>query len=87
MGEWRNDKKNGKGILKLYNGHVFQGSWDDDQFVGGTVTFSNGDRYDGELLNQNRHGFGTYNYKNNNTEYRGRWENGERNGVGIIFVI
>jgi hypothetical protein len=27
VGEWKNDKKDGRGVLKLKNGHVFEGTW------------------------------------------------------------
>jgi len=33
VGEWKNDKKNGTGILRLKNGNIFEGQWVDDSFV------------------------------------------------------
>jgi antitoxin component YwqK of YwqJK toxin-antitoxin module len=34
MGQFKDDKKNGKGIFYHANGKVQQGMWSDDQFIG-----------------------------------------------------
>ena len=44
------------------------------------MTYSNGDKYEGELNDYKREGSGIYNYSNNNTEYRGLWHNNMKNG-------
>jgi hypothetical protein len=42
------------------------------------------DKYDGEFLNGNRHGFGTYFYANGN-KYTGEWNNDRPNGKGTMI--
>ena len=42
------------------------------------------DKYDGEFLNGNRHGFGTYFYANGN-KYIGEWSNDRPNGKGTMI--
>jgi hypothetical protein len=42
------------------------------------------DKYDGEFLNGNRHGFGTYFYANGN-KYIGEWNNDRPNGKGTMI--
>jgi len=33
VGEWKNDFKHGKGVLRLRNGNNFEGRWEMDRFV------------------------------------------------------
>ncbi len=51
-------------MLKLKNGHSFEGKWVEDDFVEGIVLYSNGDVYEGEMKNYLRNGYGTYTYYN-----------------------
>lgn len=43
--------------------------------------FSNGERYEGELMNGRKHGFGKYIYENGN-KYEGLWADDRKNGRG-----
>ena len=80
VGDWKNDKKHGSGRLTLNNGTILDGEWQNDIYRSGTVTYSNGDKYEGEMSDNRRQGYGTYNYANNQTTYKGRWNNNGKTG-------
>ena len=44
----------------------------------------NGDKYDGEWLNNQMHGQGRYVWKNNARVYEGSFENGLKHGEGVL---
>jgi len=46
---WVNDLKHGKGVLRLTNGTVYEGEWENDEFLAGEVRYSNGDIYRGQM--------------------------------------
>lgn len=46
--------------------------------------YPNGDKYYGELKNENPHGTGKMIYAKNGDVYEGHWENGKRSGHGIM---
>ena len=47
-GEWKQDKKEGKGVKVWNNGDKYDGEWKNDLREGkGTHCFSNGDKYVG----------------------------------------
>lgn len=48
------------------------------------LTYGNGDRYVGELLNGQRHGYGIYYYKNGRVWF-GQYRQGVRQGFGVLF--
>ena len=59
--------RNGIGIMKFSNGHVYVGEWSNDLFNGkGTYFFDNGERYEGQLKGGRKQGKGTYYYANGN---------------------
>ena len=33
-GDWKDDKRNGRGVVKLANGDTYEGDWKDDIFNG-----------------------------------------------------
>lgn len=80
---WRNDKKNGKGVI-IQGGCVFEALWVDDQIVSrsGTISYPNGDKYEGEV-NEHMHktGKGRMDY-NNKTYYEGEWKDDMKHGFG-----
>ena len=49
-----------------------------------TLININGDKYEGEILNEERSGYGINYYKNGN-KYEGWWENDLENGTGSLF--
>ena len=47
-GEWKNDKRDGKGIMIFANGGKYEGEWKGDLMNGkGTYFFQNGDVFHG----------------------------------------
>lgn len=65
-GEWRDDMRNGKGVMDHSDGTRCEGDWVNDLPCTkskaaerlGTVTYPNGDRYVGELREDSKHGKG-----------------------------
>lgn len=65
-GEWKNDKKNGHGVMKFHNGDVYEGEWIDGHKNGrGSYSLANGDSYEGYIVNDKKQGRGIYKWKNN----------------------
>jgi len=52
----------------------------------GILTFSNGDKYEGDLVNNKKHGHGVYTYKNGDV-FDGEWVNGLKCGNGVLKSI
>ena len=49
-GEFKNDKRNGKGILKVADGDYYEGEFKDDKKDGiGIIKWANGNQYEGEF--------------------------------------
>ena len=93
-GEWKNDKKNGKGVFTsshYYNcrktvGMKYEGEFKDDKFDGyGITTYTNGDKYEGEWKNSKQYGKGTVSYLDG-SKYEGEWVNGHFQGIGIFYL-
>jgi parvulin-like peptidyl-prolyl isomerase len=50
VGEWKQDKRNGKGTLSIPNGDMYEGEFKDDKFDGkGTYTYADGRSYTGDF--------------------------------------
>ena len=43
----------------------------------GTITFANGDEYDGQWKDDKMHGEGTFTWTNGTVEHQGEWANGK----------
>ena len=93
-GQWRNDKKNGKGTFTsshYYNcknkiGMKYEGEFQDDRFEGyGVVTYTNGDKYEGEWKRNKQYGKGTVTYLDG-SKYVGEWKDGSFDGNGIFYL-
>ena len=93
-GEWKDDKKNGKGVFTsahYYNcrknvGMKYEGEFRDDKFEGyGITTYTNGDKYEGEWKNSKQYGKGTVTYFDG-TKYSGEWKDGKFEGIGIFYL-
>ncbi len=66
-GEWKDDKKNGKGTFKYADGSVYEGEWINDIRSGyGKYTWSNKMVYIGEWKNNKREGKGKLYLQNGN---------------------
>jgi hypothetical protein len=69
-GHMVNDLKEGTGKLTYADGRIFTGNFDDDEAVEGTIKFPDGARYEGQLHNGARHGYGVYHF-NDGSVYEG----------------
>lgn len=54
---------------------------------GRTVTAQGFTSYEGEYLDDKRHGFGVCYYKEGNINYVGNWDNGSRSGSGVGYRL
>ena len=74
-GEWKNSKKNGKGIIVYKSGNKYDGYWEEGKKSGkGIYYFKNGDFFKGEWKNGKKNGKGVFYYKDKNLEEEGlRW--------------
>ena len=93
-GEWKDDKKNGKGIYissHYFNcekniGLKYEGDFFNDKFEGfGIAIYSNGDKYEGEWKNNKQYGKGTLT-NIGGTKYTGDWIDGIYEGNGIYYM-
>ncbi len=93
-GEWKNDKKNGKGIFitshyfncKNQVGMKYEGEFKEDKIEGiGIGTYSNGDKYEGEWKNYKPYGRGKVVYMGG-ASYDGEWMNGKFEGLGVFYL-
>jgi hypothetical protein len=95
-GEWRNDQKNGYGIMIWRDlDEVYTGTWLDDKPHGygehiwgdssaKTIKKQNCNMYRGHYDDGKRHGFGTFFYMNG-SQYSGQWKNDVKDGPGIFI--
>ena len=88
-GEWRGEKRNGRGRYIYQNGDMYEGDWRNDKRSGkGTLTFKNGRIYRGEFLDDKPNGQGAYSIGNTVyetiTEKGGQFINGKLYGYGTI---
>lgn len=65
------DLREGRGKLYYSDGRVFEGTFEQDDPVKGTLTFPDGAKYVGELHNGCRHGYGVY-YFTDGSIYQGQ---------------
>ena len=79
-GEWKDGKKEGKGIYIYYNDKKFEGIFKEDKIFEGNgyIYYENGDIYNGEIKNGMKNGKGKIIYYNNN-KYEGEWKNDKKN--------
>ena len=83
-GEFRDGKRNGRGVITFASGARYEGEFRDDKFNGrGVYTSANGDRYDGEHRDDKLNGRGVITSANGN-RYEGEFRDGKRNGRGVI---
>ena len=67
--------------MDLGGGMSFDGLWQNDEFVSGTITYPNRGVYQGDVRSFNRNGQGTYIYPNND-KFSGQWTNNMKQGLG-----
>ena len=89
-GQWKNDLKDGLGILyedDENNTKVYNGTFQKGLISGkGIEYYKNGNiLYNGSWLQSLFHGYGEYYYPNNQLRYKGFFSNGRRDGDGILY--
>ena len=89
VGEWRENKRHGQGIFTFANNDTenrdkFEGSYEEDEWKVGTLTWKSGEKYSGQFENLERSGNGTNDYPNG-LKYAGEWRHDQWHGQGIIF--
>ena len=85
IGDFREGKPNGRGILYCANGNKYLGDWQDSWRQGrGKFIFKEGHEYTGGFYRNNFHGKGIMQYANGD-RYDGNWRNNLPNGQGIYY--
>ena len=84
-GDFRKDKKCGKGKIVFDSGDIYEGEFNDNKFngYGHYIWFKNGHEYKGNYLNGKFHGEGFYRW-GKNEYYNGEYVNGVKEGEGEI---
>ncbi|XP_075224592.1 uncharacterized protein LOC142326190 isoform X2 [Lycorma delicatula] len=89
-GEWKNDKKSGKGIEIYKNKWVYEGDWLNGKRHGyGILSYQLENlirvlKYEGMWENGKPYGFGTQQY-DDGSMYEGDWIDGKRSGKGRMW--
>jgi len=84
-GNWKNNIRDGKGVINWKNGNRYEGDFKYDRMEGkGIFYYINGDRYEGDFKYDRIEGWGIM-YYDNGDRYEGTWKNYMREGKGIMF--
>ena len=89
-GEWKDGKKEGKGIMYWNNGERYEGDWKNDKIEGKGIYYYveyneyDIDRYEGEWKDGKKEGKGKL-YWNNGDRYEGDFKNDMASGKGIYY--
>lgn len=82
VGEWKDNKLNGKGTFTASNGTNYVGEFKDNNYNGqGTITFADGNKYVGEFKDGYQNGQGTFTHPNGE-KYVGTFKDDKYNGQG-----
>nr|XP_023012679.1 MORN repeat-containing protein 3-like [Leptinotarsa decemlineata] len=92
-GEWVDDRRSGLGFRHYKSGEKYEGTWSANKKEGnGKMIWNNNDYYTGEWSENQPHGYGEYFWEvihnisfcfPSYNWYKGSWENGVRNGIGM----
>ena len=86
IGEWKDNLRNGKGILYFKNGDKYLGDFINDKANGyGKGIYENGNYYIGEWKNGLMHGKGIMYYKNGDIKYDDEFIEGIPNNYCLIY--
>lgn len=84
IGQWAEDRKEGKGEWDGDNGETYDGEWHSDlRFGKGTWIDTDGARYDGKWVKGRKEGSGVMTYANG-SKYSGNWQRDRRHGKGVF---
>jgi hypothetical protein len=85
-GDYRDGKRDGRGVQTLVNGDRYEGEFRDDKLHGhGVYTFADGTRYEGEFRDDNFNGRGVLTGANGD-RYEGEFRDDRANGRGIYTL-
>ena len=83
LGELKNGRRHGQGIMRYASGRVYEGNWTSDMRHGrGYEKYANSNVYDGEFAKGKAEGKGVYSWANGEI-YDGEWKAGLKNGDGV----
>mgnify|MGYP000995560446 CR=1 FL=1 len=87
IGNFKNGKKNGKGIFKWNDGCMYYGEYKDNKMDGfGSCYNSSGILiYEGQWKSNQIHGTGTYIWSDSK-KYVGEFRNGKKHGYGSFYL-
>ena len=85
-GAWVDGKAMGQGLKKLANGTIFEGQWEDSDFLEGKCQYPDGQIYVGQWNNGKPEGLGVRTWPDGRV-YDGRWLQGKPIGQGIKTYI
>ncbi|KAJ3031225.1 UNVERIFIED_CONTAM: hypothetical protein HDU68_005831 [Siphonaria sp. JEL0065] len=81
-GQWKNDKRDGRGTYFYEDGSWYEGLWMEDQKEGwGRMNYVDGSVYDGEWHKEMRHGQGVL-LEPSGDRYEGMWLDDQKEGPG-----
>jgi len=85
-GNWKNDKKHGRGAWKSKDQQIiYTGEFKDGLKHGENCTWENledSTSYTGVFKLGSRHGYGEYRNERARSYYRGEWKHGLKHGIG-----
>jgi hypothetical protein len=84
FGNCENNIRNGYRELKLINGNIIKGIFNDGKITTGKITFWNGDEYTGQIKDYYMHGFGKLLHFNGDY-YSGHFSENLKEGFGIYY--
>lgn len=86
-GDWKDDKKSGKGTLIFKSGSIYEGDWTNNKREGhGVMNYFKQNKYItyvGDWKGDKKNGQGTMIYSNGDV-YEGNWDNNKMCGQGIM---
>lgn len=82
LGQWSDDLFHGEGTYLFANGEFFTGKFHRGESIEGIYHYKNGNTYVGQFKEYKKHGFGKLHYLEQQAQYEGEWDCGEKNGVG-----
>ena len=87
IGQWENDKFNGKGRILSVNGDYYEGDFNKGLIEGTGTFYSKKESYEyyGNFKKNKFHGEGKITYEKSNITYEGEFQNGYKKGFGTMI--
>ncbi len=82
-GQFNKLKRQGKGqMVSFKDGTIYEGLWENDFLINGTIKKPNGDELTGTFKNGNIHGIACLKSKSDGSKYEGTFLHGLKHGKG-----